>query len=127
MPIFFDNNQQGKLRYSEVEMTLSSRRDWTAEGVGVLSIWFQGVASNAAEPMYVVLNGSAVVTNDNPDTAQKTSWTRWNIDLQAFADQGVNLANVNSITIGLGNRSNPVAGGSGMMYFDDIRLYAPVP
>jgi len=45
--------------------------------------------------------------------------------LQAFDDQGVNLANVNSITPGLGNRSNPVAGGSGMMYFDDICLYKP--
>jgi len=44
-----------------------------------------------------------------------------NIDLQAF---GVNLANVNSITIGLGNSANPIAGGAGMLYFDDIRLYA---
>jgi len=37
---------------------------------------------------------------------------------------GVNLPFVNLITLGLGNRNNPVAGGSGMMYFDDIRLYA---
>ncbi len=48
-----------------------------------------------------------------------------NIDLQAFADQGVNLTNVNTIALGLGNRNNPVAGGSGTMYFDDIRLYLP--
>jgi hypothetical protein len=68
-----------------------------------------------------------VVNHDNPDAAQKTSWTQWNIDLQAFADQGVNLSNVNSIILGLGNRSNPVAGGSGIMYFDDIRLYRPAP
>jgi hypothetical protein len=71
-----------------------------------------------------MLNGSAGVDNDNPDAAQAASWTEWNTPLQAFADQGVNLANVNSITLGLGNRSNPVAGGTGMMYFDDIRLYA---
>jgi hypothetical protein len=45
----------------------------------------------------------------------------WTIDLQAFADQGVNLANVNSITLGLSS----VTGGVGMMYFDDIRLYPP--
>jgi hypothetical protein len=77
--------------------------------------------------LYVVLNGTAAVTNDNPDAAQASSWTEWNIDLQAFADQGVNLANVNSITLGLGNRNNPVAGGAGMMYFDDIRLYPPAP
>jgi hypothetical protein len=54
-------------------------------------------------------------------------WTEWNIDLQAFADQGVNLTNVDTITIGLGDRNNPTAGGAGMMYFDDIRLYAPAP
>jgi len=77
--------------------------------------------------MYVVLNGSAVVTNDNPDAAQATAWTEWNIVLQAFADQGVNLTNIASITLGLGNRANPTAGGSGMMYFDDIRLYTPAP
>jgi hypothetical protein len=77
--------------------------------------------------MYVVLNDSAVVTNDNPDAAKRGSWTQWNINLQAFADLGVNLTNVTSITLGLGNRANPVAGGSGMLYFDDIRLYPPAP
>jgi hypothetical protein len=77
--------------------------------------------------LYVALNGNAVVNHDSPDAAQKASWTQWNVDLQAFADQGVNLANVNSITLGLGNRSNPVAGGAGMMYFDDIRLYSAEP
>jgi hypothetical protein len=77
--------------------------------------------------MYVVLNDNAVVNHDNPDAAQRASWTEWNIDLQAFADQGANLSNVNTITIGLGNRANPVAGGAGMIYFDDIRLYTPEP
>jgi hypothetical protein len=37
----------------------------------------------------------------------------------------VNLADVNSITIGFGDRNNPQAGGAGKMYFDDIRLYWP--
>jgi hypothetical protein len=106
---------------------LTSNRDWTVKGVNRLTIWYRGASANAAEPMYVALNGTAVVTNDNPDAAQAAAWTEWNIDLQAFADQGVNLANVTSITLGLGNRSNPTAGGSGMMYFDDIRLYPPAP
>ncbi|MBC8467858.1 MAG: hypothetical protein H8D56_00185, partial [Planctomycetes bacterium] len=66
------------------------------------------------------LNGNARVDNDNPDAATITGWTAWNIDLQAF---GVNLANVNSITLGLSS----VTGGTGMMYFDDIRLYPPAP
>ena len=122
MPMTYDN-AVGK---SEATLTLTSNRDWTVNGVNTLTIWYRGASSNAAETMYVVLNGSAGVDNDNPDAAQKGAWTQWNIDLQAFADQGVNLANITSITLGLGNRTNPVAGGAGMMYFDDIRLY-PLP
>jgi hypothetical protein len=75
--------------------------------------------------MYIVLNDTALVNHDNPDAAKIGFWTEWNIDLMRFEDQGVNLANVNSITLGLGRRNNPIAGGSGMMYFDDIRLYPP--
>jgi hypothetical protein len=123
MPMFYDNSV-GK---SEATLTLTYPRDWTENGVNTLTIWFRGDATNIAEPMYVALNDSAVVTHDNPEAALIPTWTQWNIDLQTFADQGVNLANVDTITLGLGNRNNPVAGGTGMIYFDDIRLYAPVP
>ncbi len=118
MPFAYDN-AVGK---SEATLTLTGLRDWTRYGIEVLSLWFRGDSANAPEPMYVVLNGSTAVTHDNPNAAQTDTWTQWNIDLQAFADQGLNLANVNSITIGFGNHSNPVAGGSGMMFFDDIQL-----
>ena len=121
MPLFYDNN----FKYSEAAMTLVSVRDWTEEGVGVLSLWFRGDASNAAEPMYVALNGSAVIYHDNPDAALIDEWTEWTIDLQEFAAQGVNLANVNTIAIGFGDKNNLQAGGSGMVFFDDIRLYRP--
>ena len=119
MPMSYDN-AVGK---SEATLTLTSNRDWTVKGVNTLTIWFRGESANAAETLYVALNGSAVVNHDNPDAAQITTWTQWNMDLQAFADQGVNLANVNSITLGLSS----VTGGTGMMYFDDIRLYPPAP
>jgi len=121
MPLFYDNN----VGYSEATLTLTYPRDWTENGVTTLTIWFRGDASNAAETLYVALNGNAVVSHDNPDAARITTWTEWNINLQAFADQGVNLTNVDTISLGLGNKNNPVAGGSGTMYFDDIRLYAP--
>jgi len=122
MPLYYDNN----LMYSEAAMTLVSVRDWTEEGVGVLSLWFYN-ASNAVESMYVALNGSAVVYHDNPDAALIDEWTQWRIDLQDFAAQGVNLANVNTISIGFGDKNNLQAGGSGMVFIDDIRLYRPVP
>jgi hypothetical protein len=39
----------------------------------------------------------------------------------------VNLTNVDTITLGFGNRTNPVAGGAGMVFFDDIRLSVQEP
>jgi hypothetical protein len=119
MPIYYDN-AVGK---SESTLKLTDKRDWTVNGVDILTIWFRGSSSNAAEQMYVALNGSAVVNHDNPEAALSRNWTEWNIDLQAFADQGVNLSNVNSIALGFSS----VTGGTGIMYFDDIRLYRPVP
>ena len=123
MPFAYDN-AVGK---SEATLTLTSNRDWTSEGVSTLVIWYIGDAANAPETMYVVLNGTAGVDNDNPDAALADEWTEWRIDLTRFADQGINLTNVNTITLGFGNRINPVAGGAGMVFFDDIRLYRPAP
>jgi len=123
MPYFYDNN----FKYSDATLTLVSARDWTKEGVGVLSLWFYGNVSNAAERMYVALNGSAVVYHDNPDAVLIDGWTEWPIDLQEFAAQGVNLANVNTISIGFGDKNNLQASGSGLVFFDDIRLYRPAP
>ncbi|MDT8301532.1 MAG: hypothetical protein RQ760_08610 [Sedimentisphaerales bacterium] len=114
MPMSYDN-AVGK---SEATLTLTSNKDWTVNGVTTLTIWFRGASGNSAESLYVALNGGTPVTNDDPDAATRTSWTEWNIDLQVF---GTNLANVNSITLGLSS----VTGGTGMMYFDDIRLYPP--
>ncbi|MCP4611692.1 MAG: hypothetical protein GY845_23530 [Planctomycetes bacterium] len=119
MPMAYDN-AVGK---SEATLTLTSNSDWTVNGVDTLTIWHRGSSTNAAEQMYVTLNGSASVDNDNPDAAQASRWTEWNIPLQTFADQGVNLGNVSSITLGL----RSVTGGAGSLLFDDIRLYAPVP
>ncbi len=123
MPLFYDN----AAGLSEVTRSLvSPMNNWTREGVVTLTLFYNGDEGNAAEPLYVALNGSAVVANEDLNAALVTDWTQWDIPLQAFADQGVNLANVSSISIGLGNKANPAAGGgSGVVYIDDIRLYLP--
>jgi len=115
----YDNNR----KTSEATLTLVYPRDWTEEGITKVSLWFRGTSANSAESMYIALNGTAVVYHDDTAATQKTGWSPWVIDLQAFADQGVNLANVNTITIGIGTKNSPKAGGTGTMYFDDIRLY----
>ena len=118
MPYAYDNN----LKTSEATLTLVSARDWTEEGVTKLLLWFRGGSANAPERMFVAIGGNAVVYHDDQNAAQATGWTAWVIDLQAFADQGVDLANVTTITIGFGTKNSPAAGGSGRMYFDDIQL-----
>jgi len=89
-----------------------------------------GIASNAAEPLYVAVSNStgapAVVVHDDPAAATIDTWTEWVIPLQTFADQGIVLTNVDKIAIGLGTKGNmTIPGGSGKMFFEDIRLYGP--
>jgi len=119
MPYRYDNAN----KTSEATLTLVYPRDWTEEGVTRLSLWFRGTSGNAAERMYVALNGGTPVYHADPKAAQAVGWTEWVIDLQAF--QGVTLTNVNTITIGFGTKGSPAAGGTGKVYFDDIRLYRP--
>ena len=132
MPLVYDNNKQGFKKYSEAELTLTAPRDWTKSSVGELSLWFRGDAANAAEPMYVAMtdmSGTAAVEyHDNPGATQAGTWQEWVIPLQMFADQGIDLTDVDKFAIGLGTRGNAtVPGGAGKMYFDDIRLYRPAP
>jgi hypothetical protein len=70
--------------------------------------------------MYVVLNGTSGVDNPDANAAQVDEWTEWRVSLSEF---GIDLTNVNSITIGL----RSVTGGTGMLFFDDVRLYPPTP
>jgi hypothetical protein len=116
MKYLYDTN----LMISESTLTLVYPKDWTQEGVTKLSLWYRGNAANTADRMFVALNGTSVVYHDDPAATQIRGWKQWIIDLQAFV--GVNLTNVNTITIGFGTKDSPAAGGTGTMYFDDIWL-----
>jgi len=130
MPLIYDNNKQDFGKYSEAELTLTAPREWTKSGVEEFSLWFRGDVTNAAEPMYVAVTDmsgtTAVEYHDNPNAPKAGTWQEWVIPLQKFADQGIDLTDVDRIAIGLGTRGETtVPGGAGKMYFDDIRLYRP--
>ena len=108
--------------FSNVTTTGSVSGQWANQDIGI--------ESNDAEPLYVAVSNAtgqpAVVVNDDPTAAQVDTWTEWVIPLQAFADQGIVLTNVDRIAIGLGTKGNMTTpGGSGKMFFDDARLYGP--
>ena len=126
MPLTYDNTNG--VTNSEATMSLSNVRDWTEAGVSTLVIWFRGRVDNAAEPLYAAITNTsgspALVVHDDVNAARMRGWTRWEIPLQNFADQGINLTNVDKIAIGLGTQGNPSApGGTGIIRFDDIALY----
>ena len=129
MPLMYTN--EAGVMNSEGVLPLMASRDWTAAGIGELSLWIRGNSTNATEPLYVAVSNSAgspaVVPYDDAGIAAVRSWMQWRFPLQAFADQGIDLTNVDKLAIGLGNKGGAAAGGTGTMYVDDIRLYRPAP
>jgi len=117
-----NNNATCTAKFSGVKTTGTVGPQWANQDIGIIS--------NAAEPLYVAVSNAAgqpaAVVHSDPKAATTTTWTEWVIPLSAFADKGINLKNVDRLAIGLGTRGNMTApGGSGKMYFDDLRLYRP--
>ncbi|MHC4477572.1 MAG: LamG domain-containing protein [Planctomycetota bacterium] len=118
--------------YSEVELPLGGPQDFTQGGMKALTLYFYGDPtndSNDTEELYVGLGGSYDEVrysddhgNDNNDL-KLAEWTEWNIRISEFA--GVDPCAVTSLFIGFGQRGSAAPGGTGVVYFDDIRLYPP--
>ena len=125
MPL--DYNNVNAPFYSEAEQEFSPTQDWTAGGIDTLILSVQGQSSNGVAPLYVVVEDSAgstaTVVHPDPAVVRTTTWIEWTIPLSEFA--GVNMARVKKVYIGVGDRANPAAGGSGLLYIDDIRLTKP--
>jgi hypothetical protein len=110
--------------FSDVTTTGAVTGVFTEQAIGI------DMPSNTPESMYVAVASSSgtpvVVRHDDPGATQIGDWTQWSIPLTDFSNQGVVLTNINTISIGFGDKNNPQLGGSGLVYFDDIRLY-PLP
>jgi hypothetical protein len=96
---------------------------WTNQDIGVIS--------NSPQQMYVAVSNStgdpAVVYHEDLGVTVIYDWTEWVIPLQEFADQGIDLTDVDRIAIGIGTKGDTTSlGGTGKMFFDDIRLYLPL-
>jgi hypothetical protein len=65
-------------------------------------------------------NKTATVIHPDATVIGTAKWSEWKIPLSSLA--GVNLAKVKKITIGLGDKAKPAAGGAGQIFIDDIRV-----
>ena len=60
----------------------------------------------------------AVSTHPDPTVPTRVTWEEWLVPFTDF--DGVSLGRIQSIHIGVGDRDNPVMGGSGLIYIDDM-------
>jgi len=121
-PLHYDNTDTVvNVVNSEVTRTFDSPQNWSTDDIRALTLFFYGQAGNttpsAGEQMYVKLNDVKVAYDGDMADITQEQWHQWDIDLALF---GVNLANVTTISIGFDRGASPA---SGVVYFDDIRLY----
>jgi len=122
--------------YSEAERVINTgERDWTTEGVKILTLYFYGDPGNtigSTDQMYVGIKdgggtsakvGYGAGEGEDSTDIQRADWHEWNIPLSEFTN--VTLSNVTNLYIMFGESGGSTPGGSGTVYFDDIRLYPP--
>jgi len=127
---FYDDDDLNTgVQESQVAWHSKVEPDWeTPASWGTALLAPPGVKPDA-DPMYVALQDAAkhvgVVTHPNAQLAKAQQWVEWKIPLSAFAEAGVKLTAVQKIMIGVGNRAKPAAGGTGVVFIDDIYLTKP--
>ena len=124
MPLAYDNSAAPF--YSEAEYDLGSM-DLTANGADTLRLFVAGQADNSVAPVYVRLvdasGNTSVVAHPDTNVTTVSNWTEWRI---AYSElNGVDLSRAASIAIGVGNRDNPTAGETGIVFIDDIGFGKP--
>jgi hypothetical protein len=127
MPLDYNNVESPF--YSEAMREFATTQNWTTGGVDTLVLSVRGRSQNAPGSFYVAVEDTtakvAVVTYPDASVVSKSKWTEWKIRLTDLA--GVNLARVKKVYLGVGSRTSPVKGGTGLIYIDDIAVTKPVP
>ncbi|UCD53408.1 MAG: hypothetical protein JSW27_12305 [Phycisphaerales bacterium] len=141
LPLFYDNDgtvDDGRPSdsnetpfYSECTRTWSKPQDWTIDGADTLTLYFHGRPDNAPDHLYMAVEDDAgrIATLRHPeaDALLVEQWQEWSIALADIRATGVDLAAVQKICVGIGDRDNPQAGGAGLIYIDDIWLIKRLP
>ena len=117
--LFYNNTAAGISEVTANVVNLKAGRDWSKYGAKGLTLRFYGDPNNVPQQMYVKLNGAKVPYDGDAQDLKKPGWQMWYIDLVGL---GVNLSNVNTLTVGF-ERTGAI-GGQGFILLDGIRLYA---
>jgi len=109
-------------QFSNISTTGTVSGQWQTAGIGATQ-----PEGNTPEPLYVAVedaNGNvAVAANPDAGATAQPDWQQWRIPFSAFG--GVNLSRVETMMIGVGDRNSSAAGGTGLIYVDDIQYGHP--
>jgi hypothetical protein len=112
--------------YSEAELDLGSM-DFETNGADSLRLFVAGAVDNTPDRLYVAVEDAsgnvAIVAHPDADIVAVADWTEWVIPFGDLA--GVDLGRVAIMYIGVGDRENPAAGGTGTILIDDIGYGSP--
>jgi len=115
MPLAYDNSSAA---YSEATLSFDPAQDWTKHGITTLVMSFRGQSTNGPASLYLKINDKKVSFNNGAVATTLPVWKQWILPL---AGTGASLKSVKSLTIGV------EGSGTGMLFVDDIRLYAVAP
>ncbi len=112
--------------FSDIQTTGTVSGDWQIAEIGA-----EQQEGNSPEAIYLTVKDSSgkskTVVNPDSAAAGRTGWQQWQIPLSEFTSAGVKMTAVESIGIGVGNRTSPTAGGTGIIYVDDVAYGTPLP
>ncbi|HSV99624.1 MAG TPA: hypothetical protein VLI39_05590 [Sedimentisphaerales bacterium] len=112
--------------FSNVQTTGNVTGSWQHAEIGI-----EQPVGNSLEGLYLSVKDSAgktkVVQSANTAATATVTWQQWKIPLSEFTAAGVKMNAVKSIVIGVGNKAAPKAGGTGMVFIDDIGYGRPLP
>ena len=104
---------------SNATASFAQARNWAQTGMDVLTLFVRGTSTNAAAEISVSLEdatGARATLAGTVDVTDKDPWQALNLNLTDF---GIDLADVKKLSLTM------TSTGSGRLYVDDIRLYAP--
>ena len=113
-------------QFSQIQTTGSVSGAWEVAEIGV------DHPGNSPANVYVTLEDtagrSATVTHpDGTAAVLNEEWRPWAISISEFGADGVNLQAIRTMSVGVGDPTNPQPDGAGLMLFDDFRIMQGVP
>jgi len=107
--------EQRTFQFEGIKTTGSVTGAW--QGAEIMSPLY-----NSPQDLYVAIQDSTnkVAVVKDATAVNSATWVEVQMPLSSFT--GVSMTKVKKIFIGVGDRTNPVADGTGMLFVDDIRV-----